>query len=76
MGQKCDDKGQKCHMWTLIDFDWMFETFIKLICHIKEIVCCFVQDDSHNYDVYRCRCDVGLRRSCVHGVTLVLLNVL
>ena len=28
-------------MWKLVEFDWMFETFIKLILHIKEMVCCF-----------------------------------
>jgi len=35
-----------CRTWTLDDFNLMFESCIKLILHIKEMVCCCVPDGS------------------------------
>ena len=60
-----------CHMWTLVEFDRMFQTFTKLILHIKEMVCCFVLDGSRRS--HACVMEEASRLGCSywkHGIAL------
>jgi len=48
----------------------MFETFIKVIHHLKEMVCCFVLDIIMTFTAE------GVTSACAAPVCMVLLNVL
>ena len=48
----------------------MFETFIRFILHIKEMVCCFVLDINMTFTA------AVVTSACAASVYMVLLNVL